>query len=93
MEDNCNSAVYWFHHLRSLDGIERDRSSLCVHVLSLLQIVQNSLVQAYSLYHGLAVVGIENVVLDHKENIEEHANASQTELDQIALQTRPLIYL
>lgn len=93
MEDNCELAVYWFHHLRGLDGIERDRSPLRVHILSLLQIIQNGLVQTYSLHHRLAVVGVENIVLDHKENIEEHANASQTKLDQIALQSRPLIYL
>lgn len=35
---------------------------------------------------------IEDVVLDHEENIEEHTHRTQAKLHEITLQTRPFIY-
>ena len=38
------------------------------------------------------MLGIEDVVLNHEEDVEEHADASQSELHNVALQTGPLVF-
>lgn len=38
------------------------------------------------------MIGIQNVVLNHEENVKEHADTPQTQFHDIALQSRPFIY-
>ena len=40
----------------------------------------------------LVMIGIKDVVLNHKENVEEHTDTSQTQFHNITLQSRPFIY-
>ena len=38
------------------------------------------------------MLGIEDVVLNHEQDVEEHADAAQSELHNVALQTGPLVF-
>ena len=40
----------------------------------------------------LLVIRIQNIVLDHEEDVKDHADRPQTELHQVAFQPRPFVY-